>query len=98
MIDLKKFIKKLKEEIPIHKKLIVRVVPMKKNHGTTSISNRDTITICINRNDSVAIQCDTLIHEWGHAKDFDNWQQHGGQWGKWMAEAYQVWEEYLNES
>lgn len=83
----------LRKTLPTKKKTIIKRVKM-KDHGRTTVSDRGTITVTIDKTESISEQMETLIHEWGHVLEFDRWRVHGPQWAKYYAIAYEAWENF----
>lgn len=90
-----RFAQYLRAKVPVKCKVIIKRVAM-HDDGNTSVSG-DTITVTIRKSDPVSAQIDTLIHEWGHVREFDSWKAHGEVWGKGMSLAYQAWEQFTSE-
>ena len=86
-------IEDLKAELPTERVVVVKVVPMSRAYGTTSLSARGRITICIAAGLPQDQAEDTLVHEWGHAMHLDEWEDHGDAWGMYQAQAYRILEQ-----
>lgn len=81
----------LKERMPPKRRIVVRRIPM-QDYGSTSLNTLETvITVCIRAADSLTVQMETLIHEWGHVLEYDRYGNHSDRWGKGHAEAYSVY-------
>jgi len=93
MNRFEKFAAFLREAVPLENKVVIRRVAM-GDEGSTSMSDRRTITICIRKDAPIATQIDILIHEWGHAYEYDKTRNHGETWGRGMSKAYEAWEEF----
>lgn len=87
----------LKEEAPTRRRTVIRLVPM-KDDGSTSLSDRGLITVCISSYLPVHRQLDTLVHEWGHVLEFDKHGNHGREWGIGQSKAYEAWEKFRDEA
>lgn len=76
-------------------KIHVRRIKGMVDNGTTSPpTQRGVITICVNADMDFERQIDTLIHEWGHAYEYQKHGYHGKTWGIGNAIATTAWEEY----
>lgn len=91
-----KFVEFLKVEAPTKNRVAVRRVAM-EDDGSTSMSDKRRITVCINRDHPVHRQLDTLVHEWGHVIEYDKIGNHGKGWGIGHSKAYEAWEKFRDE-
>lgn len=91
-----RFVIHLKRTVPLKHRVVVRRVDM-KDDGSTSMSDSGLITVCIRKRDPRHRQLDTLVHEWGHAWEYDQIGNHGKGWGIGMAKAYEAWEQFRDE-
>lgn len=94
MDRFEKFATFLKEQVPMRRKVVIRRIRNMKDHGSTGMSDKGLITVTINRNDPIAMQMDTLVHEWGHVYEYDENGIHGRFFGKGYSQAYEAWEEF----
>lgn len=87
----------LKTRLPVSKNRRIAVRRCtNKHHGTTNLSeDQRQITICISKHDTAIAQRDALIHEWGHAMQYDKADDHDEEWGKLTAAAYRIVDETL---
>ena len=85
----------LRRTFPLRRPLTVRRIPLKKNAGTTSLSDGDRLTICINTRKTWEVQIDTLLHEYAHAMELDRWGDHSDRWGKYHAGLYRAWQDWM---
>jgi len=90
------FLAFLKKEVKIKSSVRVRLTDM-VGHGSTSMSDRHVITVCIRKGDPAAMQLDTLVHEWGHVVEYDKIRLHGKTWGIGTSMAYEAWEKFTEE-
>jgi len=93
MNQFQQLVAHLKENCPIRNhRLVIRRVNMNDSGCTESSDSGQQITISIRKQDIVEKQMETVIHEWGHALEYDRWPDHGKRWGECYAESYQAWE------
>lgn len=83
----------LRTTYPTRRKVVVRRCKC-KNHGSTSIADEggDTITVVICNRDNQSTQIHTLLHEWAHVRELDDWEPHGPTWERWYGQIYRSWE------
>ncbi len=94
---LRELVDDLKDELPTERPVTVKVVPMSRAFGSTSLSGRNRITVCIAAGLSQEQAEDTLVHEWGHVLHLDTWEDHGDDWGMYQAQAYRILEARRDE-
>ncbi|HUW10159.1 MAG TPA: hypothetical protein VM537_10545 [Anaerolineae bacterium] len=88
---IRQIFEELKEDLPLKRTVVLRIVPM-KGHASCSLSDSEKlITICINSRDSETVQTDSIIHEYGHAMEYDQLGNHSKFWGECQAKAYTAW-------
>lgn len=91
MDAIRTLLQELKEDLPLQRRIKLRVIPMEA-HGSCSLStNEQTITICLKRGDKPTVQTDSLIHEYAHAMEYDKHGNHSQSWGKYHSEVYTSW-------
>ena len=89
--ELRELLAKLKRQFPLRRTLKLRLIAMQA-HGSCELSDTErTITICLNRDDILGVQTDTLVHEYGHAREWDQTGNHSKLWGRLHSEVYTYW-------
>lgn len=90
--DVSAILKLLREEHPLkHRRLRVRIVPM-KDHGSSQMSgNEKLITIHLREQDSSETKIFFLLHEYAHALEDDERGMHSKRWGQIHSQLYTTW-------
>lgn len=74
-------VRRLRAIAPLDQRVVVRRVHMQSYFGTTVAGEGGPILIAINVDYDWCVQIDTLIHEWTHARLYDEnyttWHEHG---------------------
>jgi hypothetical protein len=78
-----------------HGKVVLKTHPLKKVHGFTTFSdNIKSFYVHINRDKSLSLRLDTVIHEWAHVLTWFGAGQdddHSAEWGIAYARIYRAW-------
>ena len=92
-MDFRQTLAWLRETFPTRRKVVVRRCKC-RNHGCTSLADNGAgqITVTIRKSDDHSVQIHTLLHEWAHVREMDDWEPHGPPWQRLYGVIYQAWE------
>jgi len=79
----------LKENIPAPHPVCVQRLSMKEDHGRCYYKKKRFIII-VNKNLSLEMSIETLLHEWAHTLAWDDHKEHGFKWGRAFSRVYRT--------
>lgn len=86
-------IRQLRKRFPIDGVVVVIRRKMKCNCGLAVFKGFDgyRYRICVDSDQTLQGQVDTLLHEWAHVCAIEEAHGHRGCWGRWHGDIYDSW-------